>query len=359
MKRRIFTNQLLRGGLALGTMPFLSSCLSSNENKALMNTENNHKKNKIIKPKRLQVGDTVALLTPSSSLPAHRLQDAIKNIEKLGLKPKLMPNVNAKRGFLAGSEAARLADLHTAFADNTCAGVWCVRGGYGAARLLPKIDFDIIQKNPKVFVGYSDITALHCAIFEQTGLVTFHGPVGASVFTPYTTASVQKTIFAPTPEYVVEHCAENLQKTTNLFQPKVISEGKAKGRLIGGNLSLISAAAGTPYFPDLKGKILFLEDIDERPYRVDRMLVQLAQSADLRQVAGIALGIFEGCNPKPEEDSLSLMECFQDILGGLGVPVMYGLSFGHIDNQFTLPVGIEAQLDTKTQTLTYLESAVI
>ena len=347
MKRR----EILRGAAAL---PFLTL----NAPESVANTALRHKK--IIKPKRLKKGDTLGVIAPSSSLPPHVVERAIKNLEGLGFKLKLGKNCQKQNGYLAGTDAERLEDLHWAFSDPEVDAVWCIRGGYGATRLLPNIDFKLIKKNPKIFIGYSDITALHVAIFQQTGLVTFHGPVGTSEYSDYTKGHVWNTLMNPTPQYKVEISAENALKESNLFKTAVISAGKCRGQLIGGNLSLLSAMDGTPNaLKDLKGKILFMEDIDERPYRVDRMLVQMLQSHNLKDLAGIALGVFEGCNPKTDENSLSLMDCFKDLLGNLGIPVFYGLSFGHITNQFTLPVGIEAELDTEGGTLTFLEAGVL
>ena len=347
MKRR----DVLRGA---ATLPFFTI----NETKSVENQSFKHKK--IIKPKRLKLGDTLGVIAPSSALPPHVVEKAIQSLEGLGFKLKLGKNLNQQRGYLAGTDAERLEDLHWAFSDPEVDAVWCVRGGYGATRLLPNIDFKLIKKNPKIFIGYSDITALHVAIFQKTGLVTFHGPVGTSDYTDYTKGHVLNTLTQPTHPYKVELSAENQANTSNLFKTEVIRAGKCRGQLIGGNLTLLSAMAGTPFgLGDLKGKILFMEDIDERPYRIDRMLVQLLESHNLKDLAGIALGIFEGCNPKPDENSLSLMECFKDLLGNLGIPVYYGLSFGHISNQFTLPMGIEAELDTEGGTLTLLEAGVL
>ncbi len=347
MERR----DILRGA---ATLPFLT--LNSTDNLAM----SNDRRRKIIKPKRLKLGDTLGVIAPSSAVPAHVVDRAIKNLEGLGFKVQLGRNCRNQRGYLAGTDAERLEDFHWAFSDKNIDGVWCIRGGYGATRLLPNIDFKLIKKNPKVFVGYSDITALHVAIFQRSGLVTFHGPVGTSEQTDYTKQHVLDILMNPTPQYKIELSAENQVNPSNLFKTEVISAGKCRGQLIGGNLSLLSAMDGTPdALRDLKGKILFMEDIDERPYRVDRMLVQMLQSHNLKELSGIALGVFEGCNPKPDENSLSLIDCFKDLLGGLGIPVFYGLSFGHITNQFTLPLGIEAELDTEGGTLTFLEAAVV
>ena len=338
-------------------MPFLSE-FPNETSESIVNQELSNKK--IIKPKRLKVGDTLGVIAPASALSEKTVTRAIENLTNLGFKIKLGKNVRAQNGYLAGTDAERLEDLHWAFSDPEVDAVWCIRGGYGATRLLPKVDFKLIKKNPKIFIGYSDITALHVAIFQKTGLVTFHGPVGTSDYTDFTKPNVWNLLTNPTPQYQLINAEINAKNESNLFKTEVITAGKCRGQLIGGNLSLLSAMDGTPFALDnLKGKILFMEDIDERPYRIDRMLTQMLQSHDLSKLAGIALGIFEGCNPKTDENSLSLMDCLKDRLGNLGIPVIYGLSFGHISNQYTLPVGIEADMDTETGILTLLDSAVL
>jgi muramoyltetrapeptide carboxypeptidase len=314
---------------------------------------------RLLKPARLRNGDKIAVIAPSSPVPPHVMERALTNLRNLGFELAPSAHLAANRGYLAGTEQERLDDLHTAFRDPSIKGIWCVRGGYGAARLLPNIDYDLIRRNPKVFIGYSDITALHLAIHARTGLVTFHGPVGTSDYNDYTRSNLEKVIIEPEPMHRIELSADNVKNESNLFKTQVITAGKARGKLIGGNLSLLSAAAGTPYFMDVCDKIVFIEDIDERPYRIDRMLVQLLQSLDLRKARAVALGIFDDCNPKEGENSLSLIECLQDLLGGLGIPVIYGLSFGHIKAQCTIPYGIEAELDTDSKTLTLLETAVL
>ena len=316
---------------------------------------------KSIKPKRLKIGDTLAVIAPSSAIPEHVVERALNNLSGLGFKLKLGKHLREKKGYLAGTDEQRLEDLHWAFSDKEVSAVWCIRGGYGATRLLPNVNFDLIKKNPKIFIGYSDITALSTAIYQKTGLITFHGPVGTSDYNDFTKSNVLNILTNPTPQYPLDNAPDNLANESNLFKMEVITPGKCRGKLIGGNLSLLSAMDGTPNaLKNLKGKILFMEDIDERPYRIDRMLTQMLQAHDFKQLAGIALGIFEGCNPKPDENSLTLMECLKDRLGNLGIPVIYGLSFGHINHQFTLPVGIEAQLDTEGgEKLRLLEPTVI
>jgi muramoyltetrapeptide carboxypeptidase len=343
MKRR----ELLKGFVAL---PFLSFATFSQK----------QAKPKVIKPKRLAKGDTVGLISPAGGLSSTEFDKALQNITDLGFKTKVGRYAREKNGFLAGTDQERLSDLHWAFTDSEVDAVWCVRGGYGVSRLLPEVDYQLIKKNPKIFIGYSDITALHVAIFQNCGLVTFHGPVAASTSSNYSKNNVFNVLINPSAPYRIELSPDNQSKESNLFKTEVITPGKCRGRLVGGNLSLLSALAGTPFaLRNLKGKILFVEEINEQPYRIDRMLTQLRQSADLRSLAGIALGVFEGCNPRDATSSQSLIEVLKDRLGDLGIPVIYGLSFGHIRDQFTLPVGIEAELDCENAVMTFLETGVI
>jgi muramoyltetrapeptide carboxypeptidase len=330
------------------------------QNQLIVNQQFTH--NKIIKPKRLKAGDTIGIIAPSSGTITENIDKAIASLQSLNFKLKFGKYLRERNGFLAGTDAQRVEDIHTMFADPSVDGIWCLRGGYGATRILPYLNYNLIKNNPKVFIGYSDITAFHMAIFQKTGLITFHGPVGTSDYTDYTRQHVLSLLMNPTPQYSVPLSANIVANESNLYKSEVISAGKCKGQLIGGNLSLLSAMSGTKFGlknKDLKGKILFMEDIDERPYRIDRMLTQMLQSVDFKQLSGIAFGIFEGCNPKPDESSWILIDTLKDRLGKLGIPVYYGLSFGHIKEQFTLPVGIQAELNTEGGRLTFLEPCVL
>lgn len=314
---------------------------------------------KIIKPKRLTTGDAVAVIAPSSGVSKQAFDRALDNIRSLGFVPEEGKFARGSNGFLSGTDKERLSDIHWAFRDPEIKGIWCVRGGSGAPRLLPDLDYQLIRKNPKVFIGFSDITALHLAISQRTGLVTFHGPVGTSEYSEYTRDHVMNTLTRPTEKQIVRVSDFNKVQTSEFFHTTVIASGKARGQLVGGNLSLIGAMAGTPFaLKDVRGKLLFLEDINEPPYKVDRLLTQLRQTVDLKAVAGIALGVFASGEPTRDAPSASLLSVFHDRLGGLGVPVVYGLSFGHIRDNFTLPMGIVAELDTDKATLTFLETAV-
>ena len=314
---------------------------------------------KITKPKRLSKGDAVALITPASGVEADVFERAMLNIQDLGFRVKIGKNARLKNGFLAGNDRERVEDLHAAFADKSIKAIWCVRGGYGVTRILPSVDFNLIRKNPKVFIGYSDITALHTAIYQNTGLITFHGPVAISSYSDYVRKNLLNVISNPSKNYKIEISQVNAEKEDGTYKTRTITSGKAVGELIGGNLSLLAAMAGTSSaLKNVKGKILIMEDVGEAPYRIDRMLTQLLQSVDMRSLSGIALGIFSGCEAK-DENSQTLMEVIKDRLGNLGIPVVYGLSFGHIGDQCTLPVGIKAELDAEKATVTLLEAAVV
>lgn len=309
-------------------------------------------------PKHLAKGQTVGLITPGSYIGDEGLEKAVTNLESLGLTVKLGQHIRAERGFTAGTDAERLSDIHSFFADPQVDAIWCARGGYGCGRLLPQLDYRLIRKNPKVLVGYSDITALHNAIYQKTGLVTFHGPVGSSDFTDYTREQVTKVLFDAVANHSIPHAAANQENEDPVYRLRTLRSGTAQGVLLGGNLTLLASLAGTGFLPAIKNKILFLEDIGEKPYRIDRMLTTLRQAWPLEQAAGIALGIFADCEADEDDRSLSLAETLQDRLGDLGIPVVSGLSFGHISNQCTLPVGVEAELDAISGTLRLAGSGV-
>lgn len=345
MNRRFFTRNLALGSF----LPFVMNGQKSNrrpERPALQ------------KPHRLQSGDLVALITPGSYVPDAGLEKAVKNLESLGLRVAWGKNLRAKYGFVAGTDTQRLEDLHDAFANPEIKAVWCVRGGYGCTRLLPYINYDLIRRNPKVFIGYSDITALHLAFLQRAGLVGFHGPVASSSFNPYTLEHFSAVVMEGRSPYTIPLAADYLEPDDELYKYFTLRPGRVQGELQGGNLSLLAAMAGTEFGIDATNKLIFMEDIEERPYRIDRMLTQLRQSAKLNHAAGFALGIFDGCDPKEGENSLSLQDTVRDRLMDIPVPGVYGLSFGHIAQQCTLPLGVMAELDTEAKTLRLLERAV-
>jgi len=313
---------------------------------------------KLFRPRRLRLGDLIGMATPGSYIPDSALEKAVKNAESLGFRVKLAKNIRAKRGYNAGTDAERLEDLHALFADREVAGVWCARGGYGCTRILPKLDYRLIRSNPKAIIGYSDVTALLLAITQQTGLVTFHAPVAASEMTDFARTQFVATLMEGSSELLIQ-IPDVLKNTSKPDQIALtIQSGVAKGVLAGGNLSILAAMAGTPYAPDFTDRIVFMEDVEERPYRVDRMLTQLRQACNLEKAAGIALGVFIDCQPEKDVPSLSLMETLQDQLAGLGIPVVYGMPLGHLSNQAVYPVGVQASLNADDMTLTLLEAGV-
>jgi len=240
-------------------------------------------------------------------------------------------------------------------------GIICARGGYGCARILPYLDYGLIEDNPKALIGFSDVTALHYAIYKNCNLVTYHGPVSISTFSKFTLKNFEDVLMNPASELSLKNSITD--NNNNPYGITVISEGMARGALIGGNLTLAVSLIGTEYDVDYSGKILFLEEFLEEPYRIDRMLTQMIQAGKFEEVKGIALGVFKLCesdktNPS-FNNSYTLMEVLKDRLGSFGVPIIYGLSFGHVIDKFTIPVGIEAELNTYSQELKLLEPSVI
>ena len=303
----------------------------------------------------------VGLITPCGFLEQDGIDKSVRNLEDLGVRVKLGKHVLARRGRYAGTVAQRLEDLHVMFADPQVNAVWAATGGSGGISLLPHIDYGLIRKHPKIFVGYSDVTCLHLAIHRQTRLVTFHGPVGISTFSDYSKQHLKAILMQPEKEYRMPMSDENRAKaeTAIQFQIRTSRHGTATGRLTGGNLSLVAALSGTPYAAELQRHILFLEDIGEAPYRIDRMFNQLDLSQGFRKTAALLLGVFEKCEAPESESSLTLNETLDSHLNLLRIPAASGYSFGHIANQMTLPLGVTARLDTYEQTLTLLESAVL
>jgi len=360
MNRRKFITNI---SAAASSLPFVAATGRKNSNQLPF-------AEKIIPP-RLKPGDTIGLVTPATFLTEEQLRKAILSLEKLGFKVRYSPNMLVRKGFLAGTDEQRAEDINQMFADEDIDGIMCGRGGYGSGRILPLLDYDLIRSNPKVFIGFSDITAMLYGIYGKAGLVCFHGPVGTSNYSEITTDYFQKLLTDPPAEIVynnqgvkpdvdVEVNEEGVEvEVETLPELITLSPGVAEGELIGGNLSLISMLSGTDYDLDMRDKLVFIEDVGETPYRIDRMLTQLLLAEDkLPAAAGVLLGVFSGCEADDLERSLSLAQVLQDRLAGLGVPVLYGLSFGHISQNMTLPFGVRARLDADGKKLTLLEPTV-
>lgn len=314
----------------------------------------------VIKPPRLKSGDKLAIVAPGSYITEKELQDSVKNLSELGFETIYSEKVLLQTGYFAGSDKDRADDLMQKFSDKSVKGIICARGGYGCARILSMLDYDLIRSNPKVLIGYSDVTALLYGIFQKSGLITFHGPVGTSSFNDYSVKNFKKILMNPKSTSIFHNSKSG--EDENIYGVTTIVKGRNKGRFIGGNLSIMVSLIGTEFDVDYFGKIIFIEEIDEEPYRIDRMLTQLIQTRKFDNAAGVMMGIFRKCEVKKESDladkSFTLMEVIKDRLGSLKIPVVYGMSFGHVKDKFTIPFGAYAELDADKQKFTLLEKAV-
>lgn len=352
MDRRKFGKKLLQTGIVASGLSSLNFDVGKVEN-------NTQFPRKIIKPQALKPGDTIGLVAPASPITIEQLEKAVKNIEDLGFKAVYNEKrILSKYGYLAGEDLFRADDLNLMFNNPEVKGIWCVRGGYGTARILNMLNYKVIKSNPKVLIGYSDITALLHSIFKHTGLVCFHGPGAASEFTTYTKRHVQAVLMSTEKNHFIDYPIENLDNESSEFQPLIIQKGIAEGRLIGGNLTLVTSLIGTKYDIDYDNRLVFLEDIGEKPYRIDRMITQLLLAGKFNRARGIILGVFMNCEARKNAQSFTLRETLLDRFQYFKVPVIYGMSFGHIDNQCTLPLGINAQLNTENKSVTLLENTV-
>jgi len=312
-----------------------------------------------LKPPRLKAGDTVGLINPAGATfhPDH-VAIAEETLAALGLKMKAGQHLLDRYGYLAGSDKARAADVNDMYADKDVAAILTLRGGWGCNRLLDLLDYQLIAKNPKILMGYSDITSLLLALNAKTGLVTFHGPVGISTWNEFSTQFVEKLLFN-----AEAFSMENPTETgDSLIRVKdrvlTINGGTAKGKLLGGNLSVLTAMVGSQYLPDFKDNILFLEEVGEDIYRVDRMLTQLKLAGILSQISGFVFGKCSDCGPGKGYGSLTLEEVFDDHIKPLGIPAWYGSMIGHIENKFTIPLGVEAEIKADNGKISLLEPAV-
>lgn len=312
-----------------------------------------------LKPPRLKAGDTVGLINPAgATFHPDDVNYAAETLAALGLKMRTGEHLLDRYGYLAGTDTARADDVNKMFANRDIAAILTLRGGWGCNRLLELLDYDTIAKNPKILMGYSDITSLLLALNAKTGLVTFHGPVGISTWNRFSTGYVEKLLFNAE-IFSMENPREpgdNLARSQDRIL--TINGGKAKGRLLGGNLSVLAAMVGSKYLPGFKGNILFLEDVREDIYRIDRMLTQLKLAGILDQISGLVFGQCSDCGPGKGFGSLTLEEVLDDHIKPLGIPAWYGAMIGHIENKFTIPLGIETEIDADNGKISLLESAV-
>jgi len=333
------------------------------------NSRRNDKKKKgeselppLIKPPALVAGSTIAIVAPASGVARGEALDGAAMLRNLGFNVKLGEYLTKGFGYLAARDEQRAAEFMKFVRDPEVNCIMAVRGGYGVMRILPLLDFDEIRANPKVIVGYSDITALVNPIFQRSRMIAFHGPVASSMFDRYTLDSFRRTVMSATPAGEFAESDEFKGTVFSEARASTVVPGKATGRLVGGNLSLVTALMGTPYEIDTVGNILFLEEVNEEPYHIDRMLMQLSLGGKLQGCAGVALGRFSKCEAPTRSGefrlSLSIEQIVKGLLEPLKIPTVYGLSIGHIKSKLTVPVGAVATLDAGARTITIDEASV-
>jgi muramoyltetrapeptide carboxypeptidase len=315
----------------------------------------------LVRPPKLVPGSRVALIAPAGPLlERDDLTRAEALCRALGYEAVLGKSAYAHHGYLAGTDDERLGDLNSALADPAIHAIWCIRGGYGSIRLLDRIDYDAMIRHPKIVVGFSDITALLNAITQMTGVVTFHGPVARAAMPAFSRRHFELILCDAAPAGRLGRLpmpiGELVSKENRIV---TLHAGTAEGPLLGGNLTLLQCLIGTPYFPELAGAILFLEDVGEDLYRVDRMLSHLRLVGVLQRLAGIVVGRFTDLERSTADGALGFDEVLAHYLSPLGIPAAYGFPIGHIDDQWTLPLGVKARLDAGAAEVELLEPAVV
>ncbi|MCF6239912.1 MAG: LD-carboxypeptidase [Bacteroidales bacterium] len=311
--------------------------------------------------KSLKKGDTLGLTAPGGYITQEELSDAVATLEELGFKTYHTDAVLYRYGYFAGTDRQRADDLMHMFTNPDVDAILCVRGGYGSNRILDLLDFEIIKQNPKALIGYSDITSLINAFYKKIGLVAFHGPVAISSFNDFTVKSFEKVLMKGKKQFKYSNKRQENTENDTEFDQYTITQGAAEGILAGGNLVMLETLIGTEYEPDFENKIVFLEEVHEKPYRIDRMITHLLMATNLSKAAGIVLGIFKSCDIDNDEseESFTLKQVLIDRFAGLNIPCFYGMPFGHVRNKITLPVGIRAKMDANKKSLMLIEAAVL
>jgi len=318
----------------------------------------------LIKPAALKKGDTVGLIASAFRAPEDDIiQHAAERLRALGLKVKYGRSVYKRFGYLAGNDNARAADVNAMFADPTVKAIFEIKGGWGSARMLSKINYALIKKNPKILIGFSDITSLLLAIYTKTGLVTFHGPIAGMSWPHYTTQYLKQVLFegdkVTFKNPVKINPEEDIIQTKNRIQ--VIRRGTASGPLMGGNLTILTSLLGSEYVPNFNGAILFVEDVDEDYYKIDRMMSHLQQAGVLKHIAGFVFGQCIKCtvgDGKSKYGTRTLMQILNHYIKPLGVPAWYGAMIGHMPDMFIMPEGVRVRINASRGSITMLESAV-
>lgn len=347
LQRRLFAQSLIAAGAPVGSSLAAVPVLAQTRRPALY-------------AKRLQPGDTVALVSPANATYEREpIAIATEALQALGFKVRHGAHLRGRYGQFGGSDAQRAEDINTLFADPQVAGILAMTGGSGCNRIVDRLDYALIARQPKFFGGFSDLTSLVNAIHQRSGLVTFHAPVAGSEWNAFSVAHFRALVMdaeAPLLKNPTGERGDHLVQTQDRIT--TLRGGRARGPLVGGNLAVLASLVGTPYFPDCRGAILFLEEINEYIYRVDRMLSTLRLAGVLEQLAGVVIGKFTKCEPGDGFGTLTLDEVFDDYFLPLKVPVYRGAMIGHIKRKFTIPVGADAEIDADAGTLQILRPVV-
>lgn len=341
MNKRTFLKSF---GLLAASAPFAGFDFKKEENSSLS-------------PKPLKKGDTVGIISPSAAT-ADRMEFtyAKEAMEALGFKVKLGKNLMNRFGHLAGTDQERAEDLNQMFGDPEVKAIICIRGGSGASRILPLIDYEKVKSNPKPLMGYSDITALHCALHSQTGLITFHGPNGSGSWNSFNVKQFENLFFNQEKVTFKNEGGKGDELVLKANRIQTLKGGIAEGKILGGNLTVLTALSGTPYYPDFQEAILFIEDIGEDPYRIDRMMSTLQLNGTLGKIKGFIFGQCSDCKPGGGYGSLTVDQILDQYILPLNIPAYTGAMIGHIPRQFIVPVGARVKIDADAGTFTLSQS---
>jgi muramoyltetrapeptide carboxypeptidase len=355
LQRRTFIQSITVQGFALASAGTISTA-------AIAAPGQQAATNPVLRATRLRPGDTLGLVSPANATYEREpLQFAEEALKALGFKVKLGANVRARYGHFAGTDAQRAGDINAMFANDEVAGIIAVTGGSGCNRIIDKLDYALIRRKPKFIGGFSDITSLINAITQRTGLITFHCPAAVSEWNDFSVQHFKDVVMqAQTPllRNPTADRGDNLVQTQDRIS--TLRGGRARGRLVGGNLAVLTSMVGSPYMPEMRGAILFLEEINEYIYRVDRMLSTLRLCGALEQLAGVIIGKFTKCEPgEGNFGTLTLDEVFDDYFLPLNIPVYRGAMIGHIKRKLTIPIGAEAEIDADAGTIQLLQAAVV
>jgi muramoyltetrapeptide carboxypeptidase len=306
----------------------------------------------ILKPPALKAGDMVAISSPAGAVwDPKQVESFVEILKNLGFRVRTGQTLKEKYGYFAGTDEQRAKELNAFFEDPEIKGIFCMKGGWGCARILPLLDYKLIRTNPKIIIGFSDITSLLLGIQSKTGLVTFHGPVGNSGWNDFTVDYLKRVLMN---KERVKYSGTGKEED----KPLVLRKGIANGVLAGGNLSVLVSMMGTAYLPDWENKILFLEDTGEEPYKIDRMLTQLKLCGVMDKISAFVFGKCVKCLAEEPVKAFTFQQVLEQQMAPLNIPAFSGAMIGHIENKLTIPLGIKAQVDAERGTITLLEQAV-